>query len=136
MKNVLILLLSVFIVFSACDGQKDAEQQTSLDEVKEKGSELLQATKNYTVEQRQVYEEKLKEKIQTMKAQVDELRVQLDSVSEEQRQKMQEQVQKMDKQIYDLEQGLGQLKQASDDAWAGIKDGIEQTVKKIEGSAN
>ncbi|MDZ7723313.1 MAG: hypothetical protein U5R06_11035 [candidate division KSB1 bacterium] len=136
MKKHFMLIAAVFVMFIACgDGESDAQKSTGLSDVKEKGSEFLQATQDYTVEQREEYEKALNEKIESMNAGIDSLKQQLDAANEKRRQELEKQITKLEKQVYDLKQSLEQLKQAGDGAWQGIKSGIDQTVKSIENAA-
>ena len=135
MKTTLFLT-AVLVLFLACgSGESDSQQGTTLSDVKEKGSEFLQATQDYTVEQRGEYEKALKEKIESMNSKIDSLKQELDKVNQARREEMEKKIMKTEKQIHDLKQGLEQLKQAGDDAWQGLKSGIDQTVKSIEHAA-
>lgn len=137
MKALYILFLALVVAFAACERQEAPGEQaeTTTTEVKEKAGEFLTAAKDYTVEQREEYEQLLADNIDSMKTKLADLKQQVEEAGEEQTQELEEKIQENEQKIQAMQQGLDSLKQAGDDAWENVKSGLVEKWSGVKEAA-
>jgi predicted transcriptional regulator len=130
---VTVALLTMFVLtFDAlASAQKD-----SLEKVKQETSELLDALKNYGVEQRGEALETIKATMEKLDRRIDDLEAEIDGNWDEMkdgvRKESRESLRALRKQRNRVAEWYGGLKNSSADAWNDIKNGFSNSYRELQ----
>jgi hypothetical protein len=83
------------------------------------------------MEERQMYEQKMEEKLRTYDAEIEELRIKAEKAKAKAKIRFYEQIEGLLNKRRELDQKLQALQEAGDEAWEDIRDGAESAWKDM-----
>jgi TolA-binding protein len=141
MNRVKLWIIVIFVMLmafsSGCSEQKEAtmqpkENKTTAEDVKQEAKEMVQTTTTYTMEQKEAYEQKLAEKLETYNQQISTLKQQMVMLQGEAEQKLQDQINSLQTKVEDMKNRSDELKDAGGEAWNNLKDGLDKAGDDLD----
>jgi TolA-binding protein len=141
MNRVKLWIIVIFVMLmafsSGCSEQKEAtmqpkENKTTAEDVKQEAKEMVQTTTTYTMEQKEAYEQKLAEKLETYNQQISTLKQQMVVLQGEAEQKLQDQINSLQTKVEDMKNRSDELKDAGGEAWNNLKDGLDKAGDDLD----
>ncbi|MDN3521877.1 coiled coil domain-containing protein [Halomonas ramblicola] len=83
---------------------------------------------------REAYEQKLQAKLDEWQAEVDKLKARAQGAQADARIEYQEEIDRLESHRDEARQKLAELREASDDAWEDVKDGVERAWDSVSES--
>lgn len=129
--SVFTFLAFLFINYGCSDQEQPAMQvkeseTTTIEDVKKEAGELVEATKEYTLEQKEAYERQLAGKFEEYEKKLSTLRQQLNMAGGDVKQRMQEKIESLQGKLDDMKSMTEQLKDTSGEAWNDMKVGLDK----------
>jgi uncharacterized phage infection (PIP) family protein YhgE len=141
MKNMMfvrglmaIMLLLAVGAFTGC-GEKEQDQskteKVSGKDVKEKTVAAYDATKAYTQEQMQAFQEQMKTKLAEYNDDIDKLQAKVEALGGDAKAKAEQQMTELRQKRDDASKKLQELSSSSGNAWKQLKSGIEAALDDL-----
>jgi len=131
MKRLLVFF-SVCFLFAACSSDKTDPDETTMRDVKKEADEFAKAAKNFTLQEKREYEEKIRQEIGKMEERLARLNEQADDVQSQSQEQVDRQIRQLEEDIQDLRTKYNKLKQASSEAWGEMKRGVDEAIKELK----
>lgn len=135
-----LMLVGILGVTSSCYAQTEndntSDTNTSLEEVKKEGQDLLQTISSYTADKRDEAVKKAKDGLDKLDKRIDSLESRIDKkwdkMNEATRKKTRENLRDLRKQRNQVAEWYGSMKASSADAWEHMKKGFSDAYKVLE----
>lgn len=131
----LLLIAVVVLVGSVLDarvGLAEAKSDSSAQDVKRETKEALQATKQYTVQQKRDFEKKTREELDRMEKQIDHLKSKAGQAKKETQAELHQLIGDMEEKRQAAAKKLKELQSASGKAWNDVRSGVSASVDELE----
>ena len=127
--RIVVLLITMALLF-AC-GQQEQKDQKSVDQ---KTEELLETTREYTLQEKQAYMQNARDEIDNMQQQIDNLEERALAVSTLPEQEIQEQLEVLRTELDDLWTKYRKLEAADEAEWRHQKARVDSAQKALQQS--
>ena len=137
-SRIILIFLFSFMFFAA--GCGDSEEQTGLQDVKEKASETAQGVKDYAGDQKNKFMNEAEKELEDINDQVDKIEKKMESNWDEMdqaaRQRAKETLAALKEKQKALSEKLSELKENSAEAWKDAKTGFQDSYEALKKSLN
>jgi len=133
-KMTTYFLLAAFLLLSAACGEQKKETNTTMEDVKKEAQEAVETAGSYSLEQQQVYQRKLADKLAEYDRNIATLRQQLGMVTAAVGQKSQEKLDMLQANVDDMKKKVEELKNASGKAREDLRIGLEKAGEELDKS--
>lgn len=111
-----------------------AESTTGTDKIVKEARETIEATKEYSVQQKEAVERKAQEEFTALQRQIIELREKVTKASETTRAELQKSLNELEKKKDGVREQLDELKHATDKKWQDVQDGMNSALQELKQS--
>lgn len=111
-----------------------AESKTGTEKIVKEAQETIEATKEYTVQQKEAIEAKAREELAALQRQIVELRGKVIKASESTRTELQKSLNELEKKKDGVKERLEELKGATDAKWHEVKEGLTAAMSELKQS--
>ena len=126
--------LCVLFLF-AC-GDQDNTMTKNVDvsatDVKRESKETLETLKAYTIEQREMYQDKIEAKLNELDSQIDTLRARAENATTAVQAEIDKAIRELQQQQETAMQQATALRDASGEAWSDLKNGLDNAVADLQ----
>ena len=135
-KITTFLLLAAFLFLNAACGEQEKKPKTTMEDVKTETRNMAETAKSYTLQQRQVYQQELADRIAEYDRKIEDLKQRMIMVYGATEQKMQEQIKldELQEKVKNMKNRAKELEDASGDAWIDLQNGLEKAGKDLDRS--
>ncbi len=133
-SRVLPGIVCVVVVGTMPAWGKVADATASAEKVVKEAQETIEATKQYTVEQKQAFERKTQEELTTLQRQIVELREKVTHASESTRTELQQSIKELEKKKDGVRKKVEELKGATDAKWHEVREGMNTALNELKQS--
>jgi excinuclease UvrABC helicase subunit UvrB len=110
------------------------EPKTSADKVTKETQEAIEATKEYTAQQKDAFQRKAQEELMVIQRHIISLRKQMTEASESTRVELQKSLSELEKKKDGVKAQLEEVKGASGAKWHEVKDGMNKALNELKHS--
>lgn len=114
--------------------QVGAESTTGTDKIVKEARETIEATKEYTVQQKEAIERKAHEELAALQRQIVELRGKVTDASEATRVELQKSLNELEKKKDGVKARLEELKGATDAKWHDVQERMAMAMNELKRS--
>ncbi len=134
--RIMLLLCAMNVLLTMADGPVAAgDQQTSTtDKVLREAKEALEATKQYTLQQKEAFEKTVQVELNELQPKIAELQKRTSAASAEARKDLQKAIQDLEKKRDEARRKLEEVNESSSSAWSLFKDGMTAAVEDLKKS--
>ena len=133
MKLVLIaVVVLVGSVLGEQVGWAETQSGASAQDVKRETKEALQATKQYTVQQKREFEKKTREELDRMEKQIEHLKSKAGQAKKETKTELHQLVGDVEAKRQAAGKKLKELQSASGKAWNDVRSGVSASMDELE----
>lgn len=134
--RIMLLLSAMNVLLTMADGPVAAgDQQTSTtDKVLREAKETLEATKQYTLQQKEAFEKTVQVELNELQPKIAELQKRTSAASAEARKDLQKAIQDLEKKRDEARRKLEAVNESSSSAWSLFKDGMTAAVEDLKKS--
>jgi archaellum component FlaC len=111
-----------------------AESTASAEKVAKEARETLEATKEYTAQQKEAFEQKAHEELVAVQRQINGLRGKVTEASESTRAELQKSLNELEKKKDRVKQKLDELKGTTDAKWHDVQEGMNTALNELKRS--
>ncbi|CUS38101.1 exported hypothetical protein [Candidatus Nitrospira nitrificans] len=111
-----------------------AESKTGTEKIVKEARETIEATKEYTVQQKEAIERKAHEELAALQRQIAELRGKVAKASESTRMELQKSLNELEKKKDGVKARLEELKNATDAKWHDVQEGMTTALNELKQS--
>lgn len=111
-----------------------AESTASVEKVVKETQEAIDATKEYTAQQKEAFQRKAQEELVAIQRQIIVLRGKIEKASESARADLQTSLNELEKKKEGVKEKLDELKGATDAKWHEVKDGMNHALNELKHS--
>jgi DNA anti-recombination protein RmuC len=111
-----------------------AEPKTSADKVTKETQEAIEATKEYTAQQKDAFQRKAQEELMVIQRHIIRLRKKMTEASESTRAELQKSLSELEKRKDSVREQLDELKGATGAKWHEVKDGMNKALNELKHS--
>jgi uncharacterized protein YukE len=111
-----------------------AESTASAEKVAKEARETLEATKEYTAQQKEAFERKAHEELVAVQRQINGLRAKVAEASESTRAELQKSLNELEKKKDRVKQKLDELKGTTDAKWHDVQEGMNTALNELKRS--
>jgi len=133
-----LLLVAVVVVLGfGWNGQAVAAETksgVSGEDVKKETKEALETTKEYTVQQKEEFQKKMRAELDRMQQQIDHLTAKAHRAKKETKAELNHAIEELQEQKDAAGKKLKELESASGKAWGDLKSGVNNSMKELEKS--
>ncbi len=112
----------------------ESQSPAGADKVIRETKEAVEATKQYSVQQKEAFEKAVRSELNEMHAKIAELRKKTEAASAAARVELQKAVQDLEKKKDEARKKLDQVNDSTSAAWATLKDGMTLAVEDLKKS--
>ncbi|MDH5739310.1 MAG: hypothetical protein OEY77_03180, partial [Nitrospira sp.] len=128
--------VSVFVVCVAIAGMVPipsvaAEPTASAEKVVKEAQETIEATKQYTAQQKEVFQRKAQEELVVLQGQILGLRETIGKASESTRADLQKSLNELEKKKEGVREKLDELKSTGDAKWHELREGLYTALNEL-----
>jgi len=110
----------------------ETESRAGSDAISKEAKETVEATKKYTAQQKEAFQQKVQEELSAVQKQITMLQSKTRDVSAGVRADLQRSIDELEKQKEKAKEKLGTLRSATDDKWSAVKSGVDATLDDIK----
>lgn len=110
------------------------ESAASAEKVAKETQEAIEATKEYTIEQKEAFQRKAQEELVTIQRQIIGLREKIAKTSESTRADLQKSLNELEKKKNGVKEKLDELKGATDTKWHEVREGMNKALGELKHS--
>jgi len=133
-----LLLVAVVVVLGlGWNGQAvaaDTKPGVSGEDVKKETKEAVDTTKEYTVQQKEEFQKKMRAELDRMQKQIDHLKAKANRAKKEAQAELNHAVEELQEQKDAAGKKLKELESATGKAWGDLKSGLNATMEELEKS--
>lgn len=111
-----------------------AESMTGADKIVKEARETLEATKEYTDQQKSAFQRKAQEELAALHQQITALRGKVEDASVSTRAELQKSLTELEKKKDGVRKQLDELKQTTDKKWQDVQDGMNSALQELKQS--
>lgn len=111
-----------------------AESTASAEKVVKETQEAIEATKEYTVQQKEAFQRKAHEELTAIQRQIIRLREKIAKASESTRADLQKSLNELEKKKDGVKERLDELKGATDAKWHEVREGMNDALNELKHS--
>ena len=126
-------LLAAFVSVVPWSGMA-AETTASAEKVAKEAQEAIEATKEYTAQQKEAFQRKAQDELAAIQRQIIGLSEKIAKASESTRADLQKSLHELEKKKDGVRERLDELKVATDAKWHGVKDGMNKALNELQPS--
>ena len=131
--------MSVFVVYVTVAGMVPipsvaAEPSASAEKVVKEAQETIEATRQYTAQQREAFQRKAQEELVAIQEQILGLREKVAKASESTRGDLQKSLNELEKKKDGVREKLDALRGATDEKWHQVRDGMNTALNELKHS--
>jgi DNA-binding transcriptional MerR regulator len=138
MTGTILILIWVIGVWQAGTPWTEAAEEpsniSSTGDIVRDTKEALETTREYSLQQKEVFEKRVRLELQELQAKIAELRKQTDVASSEARKEMQKAIQDLEKKKYEARKKLDEVNESTSSAWTSLKAGMTAAVEDLKKS--
>lgn len=127
--SAMVLALSI-----AGNGFADDESKASAGELKKQAEQTLETAKKLTVQQKELYQQKVEAELRELGDRISELKKKSETVRGEALQELESKFQELKEKQKAAEQKLNELRSSTAQAWQDAKTGLENAVGALKRS--
>lgn len=116
-----------------CSGMA-AESAASAEKVKKEAQEAIEATREYTAQQKEAFQRKAQEELMTVQRQIIGLREKITKASESTRTDLQKSLNELEKKKESVRERLDELKGTTDAKWHEVRQGMNDALNELKHS--
>jgi len=116
------------LVFLGLETESPAESGSITKEVRE----TVEATKEYTIQQKEAFQQKVQEELSAVQQQITVLQGKTRDVSAGARADLQQSINELEKKKEKAKEKLGALRVATDDKWNAVKSSVDATLDDMK----
>ncbi len=111
-----------------------AESKAGTEKIVKEARETIEATKEYTVQQKKAIERKAQEELAAIQRQIVELRGKVTKASDATRAELQKSLNELEKKKDEVKARLEELKGATDAKWHEVQEGVTTALNELKQS--
>ncbi|HMS83138.1 MAG TPA: hypothetical protein PKD12_05780 [Nitrospira sp.] len=111
-----------------------AESTTGTEKIVKEARETLQATKEYTDQQKLAFQRKAQEELAALQQQISALRGKVEDASASTRAELQKSLNELEKKRDGVRDKVDELKQTTDKKWQNVQDGMNSALHELKQS--
>lgn len=111
-----------------------AESAVSAETVVKEAQETIEATRQYTVQQKETFQRKAQEELAVMQQQILELRAKVEKASDDTRADLQQSLNELEKKKDGVREKLDELKHATDAKWHEVRERMNSALDEVKRS--
>lgn len=111
-----------------------ADSTASAEKVTKEAQEAIEATKEYTAQQKEAFQRKAQEEVMAIQRQIIGLREKMAKASESTRADLQKSLNELEKKKEGVKEKLDELKGATDAKWHEVKEGMNNALNELKHS--
>lgn len=111
-----------------------AESSVSAEKVVKEAQETIEATRQYTVQQKETFQRKAQEELAVMQQQILELRAKVEKASDSTRADLQQSLNELEKKKDGVREKLDELKYATDAKWHEVRERMNSALDEVKRS--
>jgi transketolase len=111
-----------------------AESTTGTEKIVKEARETIQATKEYTDQQKSAFQRKAQEELSALQQQIVALRGKVDEASASTRAELQKSLNELEKKKDGVREKVDELKQTTDKKWQDVQDGMNSALHDLKQS--
>jgi TolA-binding protein len=124
------------MVLMACAGvlpwtSMAAESSASAEKVAKEARETIEATKEYTVQQKEAFQKKVREELAAIQREITRMRGKLTKASRSTRAELQQSLDELEKKKRAAKDKLDELQGAGDAKWHEVKEGMNAALDEL-----
>jgi len=112
----------------------ETEVRAGTDTIAKEARETLEATKEYTAQQKEVFQQKVHEELLAVQRQISALQDKTREVSAGARADLQQSIDELEKKKETAKEKLATLRGATDDKWNAVKSGVDAALDEVKHS--
>lgn len=128
-----VMVISVCMALVEQRGAAEAKTGTSAQDVKKETREALEATKEFTLQQKEDFQKKIQAELDRMQKQIDHLRAKADHAKTEAQADLDKAIAELQKRKDAAGKKLQELESASEKAWGNLKSGLNTAMEDRDG---
>ena len=129
-----VMVISVWMALVEQRVAAEAKTGTSAQDVKKETREALEATKEFTLQQKEDFQKKIQAELDRMQKQIDRLRAKADDAKTEAQADLNKAIAELQKRKDAAGKKLQELESASEHAWGNLKSGLNTAMEDLEKS--
>jgi len=110
------------------------ESRAGVDAMTKEARETVEATKEYTTQQKQVFQQKVHEELLAIQKQIMALQNKSRDISTEARADLQQSINELEKKKETAKEKLATLRGATDEKWNAVKSGVDAALDEVKQS--
>ena len=137
MVGRLLILIWVIGIWQADSSWTEAGEEphtSSTDRIVRDTKEALETTKEYSLRQKEVFENRVRVELQELQINIAELRKQTDVASSEARKELQKAIQDLERKKHEARKKLEEVNESTSSAWISLKAGMTAAVEDLKKS--
>lgn len=112
----------------------DRPQPSTTDRIVRDTKEAVEATKQYTIQQKETFQKAVRSELIDLQARIAELQKKTDAVSAEARAEMQKALKELEGKKEEAKKKLEELNESTSSTWGRLKDGMNAAVEDLKKS--
>jgi len=129
-----VMIISVCMALAEQRIAVEAKTGTSAQDVKKETKEALEATKEFTLQQKEDFQKKIQAELDRMQQQIDHLRAKAAQAKTEAQAELNKAIAEPQKRKDAAGKKLQELESASEKAWGNLKSGLNSAMEDLEKS--
>lgn len=127
------------VIFMSCFGMSPvegmaADQPISTEKISKEARETIEATKEYTAQQKEAFQRKVNEELAVIQKQIVALRGKASDASEATRADLKKSITELEKKKDAAKNKLDELKSSTDEKWTDMKAGVNSALDELKHS--
>ena len=110
----------------------ETESRAGSDALSKRAKETVEATKTYTAQQKEAFQQNVIEELSAIQKQIEMLQGKTRNVSANVRADLQQSIHELEKQKEKAKEKLATLRGATDDKWNAVKSGVDATLDDMK----
>ena len=111
-----------------------AESAVSAEKVVQEAQETIEATRQYTVQQKETFQRKAQEELAVMQQKIFELRAKVEKASDSTRTDLQQSLDDLEKKRNGVREKLDELKHTTDAKWHEVRERMNSALDEVKRS--
>lgn len=133
-SSLTVIVISVCMALVEQHVAAETKSGVSAQDVKQETKEALEATKEFTVQQKEDFQKKMQAELDRMQKQIDHLTAKADHAKKEAQAELNKAIGELQKQKDAAGKKLHELESASEKAWGDLKAGLNAVMEDLEKS--
>jgi archaellum component FlaC len=131
-----LVLCAMSILLTMANGPAAAgdQQPSTTDKVLRDAKEALEATKQYTLQQKEAFAKTVQVELNELQPKIAEFQKRTSAASAEARKDLQRAIQDLEKKKEEARRKLEEVNQSTSSAWSSLKDGLNAAVEDLKKS--